>query len=171
MLANTGTKTVILLVFGIAFVTILSLFALSLFSKTSTPPITSYAKTDVQRPKAELPVTFIDTEISRVKDTITRDFVVKNVGDKPLQLSGINSSCDCISAKIISGNKETKESGMGKRSTEVVEIAPGTEATIRVIYRPFVMPVYGVVFREVYVNTNDPNQSKIILKIRANIIK
>ncbi|TRZ49850.1 DUF1573 domain-containing protein [bacterium] len=171
MLANTGTKTVILLVFGIAFITILSLFALSLFSETSTTPITSYAKTDVQKPKAELPVTYIDAGTSKVNDTITRDYVVKNIGDKPLQLSGINSSCDCTSAKIISGNKETKESGMGKRSTEVVEIAPGTEAIIRVIYRPSIMPVYGAVFREVYVNTNDPNLSKIILRIKANIIK
>jgi len=171
MLANTGTKTVILLVFSIAFITILSLFALSLFSKTLTAPITSYAKTDVQKPKAELPVTFIDTGTSKVNDIVTRDYVVKNVGDKPLQLSGINSSCDCTSAKIISGNKETKEAGMGKRSSEVVEVAPGTEVTIRVIYRPFVMPVYGVVFREVYVNTNDPNLSKMILRIKANIIK
>jgi hypothetical protein len=171
MLATTGIKTVILLVFGIAFVAILSLFALSFLTKSQSAPIITYTKTESQKPKVELPETYSDTGTSKVKDTITRDFIVKNVGNKPLQLSNVNSNCGCTSAKIITGDKETKEYGMHKVSTEIIEVAPGTEITIRLIYRPFTMPVYGVVFREVYIDTNDPDLSKIILRIKANIIK
>ena len=172
MLNTTSIKTIIMIVFGTALVAILSLFAISLLSKKpSSSPTTSYTQTDTQKPKVELPENFVDTGISRLKDTITRDFVVKNVGEKTLQLRNINSSCGCTSAKIISGDQETKEYGMSKRSLEVVDIAPGAEATIRVIYRPFTMPVYGVIIREVYIDTNDPDFSKIILRMKANITK
>lgn len=162
-------KLIISFVLGMTFLLIIGLFTLSFFDKTNTPQITTYTKNENQKPKADVTETFADLGTVNVKDLVTKDFKIKNTGDKPLQLSNINSNCGCTSAKIIIDGKETKESGMHKVSPLVSEVLPGTEATVQVIYRPFTMPVYGVVFREVYIDTNDPDLPKIILRIKANV--
>jgi len=162
-------KLVISFLLGMTLLLILGLFALSFFDKSETPQISTYSKTDDLKPKLEIADTYYDLGTINVKNVATKDFVVKNSGQKPLQLSNVNSNCGCTSAKIISEGVETKESGMHRISPVVTEVAPGTEVTVRVIYRPFTMPVYGVVTREVYLDTNDPNLSKLILRIKANV--
>lgn len=162
-------KNIILIILGSSFLLILSLFAFSMFGKSNSPKIITYTKTEVQRPKVQLIDTYSDMGNIKVKDTITKDFTVKNIGDKPLDLSGINSNCGCTSARIIYEGTESKEYGMHRVSTDVIEVAPGKQAVIRVIYRPYTMPVYGVVSREVYIDTNDPDQPKIVLRIKANV--
>ncbi len=49
---------------------------------------------------------------------------------------------------------------MHAQSGYVTEVAPGDTATVRVIYKPSLMPVYGLVEREVYITTNDPDRQK-----------
>jgi len=49
------------------------------------------------------------------------------------------------------------------------EVPPGKEVIIKATYRPSIMPVYGVVGREVYVNTNDPENPKLVFKVKANV--
>ena len=58
---------------------------------------------------------------------------------------------------------------MHAKSDDVIEIAPGKQALVRVIYVPSIMPVYGSVEREVYLNTNDPNSPKLTFKVIANV--
>lgn len=162
-------KLIISFVLGTTFLLIVALFTLSFFDKTNTPQVTTYTKSESQKPKVDIPETFGDLGNISVKDLVTKDFIIKNRGDKILQLSNVNSNCGCTSAKIISNGVETKESGMHKVSSTVTEIAPGADATISVIYRPLTMPVYGVVFREVYIDTNDPDLPKLVLRIKANV--
>lgn len=105
----------------------------------------------------------------KVADVKEKDFVLKNTGTKPLQILNINSSCDCTAGKIVYNGSETKEYGMHAQSGYLLEISPKTEARVRVIYRPSLMPVYGVVEREVYVTTNDPQRERLIFAIKANV--
>lgn len=58
---------------------------------------------------------------------------------------------------------------MHAQSGYLMDIAPGTEARVRVIYRPFQMPVYGAVEREVYITTNDPQKEKLVFAVKAYV--
>lgn len=133
------------------------------------PDITSYSASDKQKPKAEAKIIFEDMGVMKVSEDKSADFELKNVGTKPLQLSRVTSSCNCTFAQIILNGKESDLYGMHAPSNYAGEILPGKSAKIRVIYRPSIMPVYGVVGREVYVETNDPNNPKLVFKIQANV--
>ena len=50
------------------------------------------------------------------------------------------------------------------------EVPPGQTAVLRVIYRPKVMPVTGVVTRQVTFATNDPKNSTVEVSIKANVL-
>lgn len=105
----------------------------------------------------------------KVSDQKSAEFIIKNTGKKPLQLSNITTSCGCTVAQVIYRGKETQEFGMHTKSGYVAEIAPQTEAKIRVTYRPYVMPIYGQVEREAYISTNDPNSSKLVFIVAAKV--
>lgn len=131
------------------------------------PKVLSYAQQDKEKPTVEAKVTFKDLGKIKVSDTQIATFTIANRGAKPLQLSKINSSCGCTAGQIIYKGVESKEYSMHSQSDDVFEIAPQTQAQVRVTYRPFTMPVYGLVEREVYITTNDPNNSKLVFKVKA----
>lgn len=105
----------------------------------------------------------------KVSDVKQKDFVLKNTSTKPLQILNVNSSCGCTTGQIIYKGKSSREFGMHSQSGYVTEIAPNTSATVRVIYRPATMPVYGSVQREVYLTTNDPDQQKLVFGVKAYV--
>lgn len=131
--------------------------------------IVSYSSNDKERPKAEVKKVFKDLGTMKVSEEKEGLFTLKNAGQKPLQLSNVSSSCSCTVGKIVIDGKESEEFGMHNVSDYVGEIAPGKEAIVKVIYRPFVMPVYGVVERELYVTTNDPENEKLVFKVKAYV--
>lgn len=133
------------------------------------PPKAAYSAVDSARPVAETPDSIFDFGEIKVSETKEKEFVLKNTGTKPLQILNINSSCGCTAGKIIYNNSETKEYGMHSQSGYLTNILPGTEAKVRLIYRPFQMPVYGTVEREVYVTTNDPQREKLVFAIKAYV--
>ena len=114
-------------------------------------------------------MTFADLEKMKVSDEKSADFTIKNIGEKSLQLSNINSSCNCTFGQIIIDGKESEFFGMHNVSAFAGEILPGKEAVIRIIYRPYIMPVYGIIDSEVYVETNDPENQRLVFKVRANV--
>lgn len=121
-----------------------------------------------ERPVAEIGPTLIDLGKMKVSEIKEADFSLKNTGSQPLQLTNISSSCGCVTAKVIKADGwESVEFGMHSRSKSTTEVAPQEEIKIKVIYRPAVMPVRGPVGREVYLSTNDPNQPRLTLKIKA----
>lgn len=131
--------------------------------------VASYSVSDKERPIVKSSYSSFDMGNIKVSDQKSADFDVKNIGKKPLQLYNISSSCGCTVGKIISGDNESPEFGMHSTSDYVAEVAPGKTVKVRVIYRPYVMPVYGVVTREVYITTNDPENSKLTFKVKANV--
>ncbi len=139
----------------------------SLFSKSSDIKIITYKKEDKEKPKVSYINNFKDLGIMKVSEERSADFIIKNTGQKNLQLFNISSSCGCTVGKIIIDKKESKEFGMHSRSDYVGEVLPGQQAIVKVIYRPYVMPIYGVVEREVYVTTNDPENERLVFKVKA----
>lgn len=140
-------------------------------SKSESPKvaIASYTLKDKERPIVKTIYSNFDMGSIKVSEQKSADFEVKNIGKKPLQLYNISSSCGCTVGKIISGDKESPEFGMHTTSNYVAEVSPGKTVKVRVIYRPYIMPVYGVVTREVYITSNDPENSKLTFKVKANV--
>ncbi len=140
-------------------------------TKTTKPDIAAkaYSKDDISRPRLEVENTFMDMGKIKVSEEKTAAFTVKNAGERPLQLLDISSSCGCTVGKVIYKGQESEEFGMHSAGDFQSEIEPGTEATVEVIYRPYVMPVYGEVGREVYVSTNDPETPKLVLQVKAYV--
>lgn len=134
-----------------------------------TNAITNYAKIDKEKPRIKVVKTISDLGMIKVDEEKSAEFTIKNVGSRPLQLYGISSSCNCTFGQVIIDGKESKLFGMHAVSDLAGEMMPGKEGKIRVIYRPYIMPVYGVVEREVYVSTNDPEKPKLIFKVKANV--
>lgn len=136
---------------------------------TPTPTTASFSAQDSDRPIAETSNTSRNLGEIKVSDVKVEEYAVKNIGTKPLQILNVNSSCGCTAGQIIYQGKTSKEFSMHTQSGFVTEVAPGDIATIRLTYRPASMPVYGLVEREVYVETNDPANSKLIFSITAKV--
>lgn len=160
-----------LVIISIAFSLILIVVSYFFVSKGENPKVAlmSYSNSDKEKPSAK--VNFLNADMGTVKvsEQKSTDFEVKNIGKKPLQLYNISSSCGCTVGKIIYNGEESPEFGMHSNSSYIAEIAPGKAAKVRVTYRPYVMPVYGIVTREVYITTNDPEHSKLSFKVKANV--
>lgn len=138
-------------------------------SKTSAPEtkVAGYTSSDKEKPKVQVKTNFANMGKMKVSEKRTVEFGIKNIGNKPLQLYDISSSCGCTVGQISYAGKESKEFGMHSVGSFDQAIAPKTEARVKVIYRPYVMPVYGQVDREVYMSTNDPSMPKLTFQIRA----
>ncbi|MEK7495330.1 MAG: DUF1573 domain-containing protein [Patescibacteria group bacterium] len=132
-------------------------------------PIITYSLSDKEKPKVEVKTTFFDLGTMKVSDDKSANFKIKNIGQKSLQLSNINSSCNCTFGQIVINGKESEVFGMHNVSDFAGEVLPGKEAIIKVTYRPSIMPVYGAIEREVYVSINDPENPKLVFKVKANV--
>lgn len=163
-----STKTIIFSVVGIT-VLIVGLAFLLTSGQKPDPAFASYSIKDENRPKVETTQRLFDFGQIKVSDVKEQDFTLKNIGNKPLQILNINSSCNCTFGQVIYKGLKTKEYGMHAQSGYVTDIAPGDSASIRVTYKPAIMPVYGAVEREVYVTTNDPENAKLIFSIKATV--
>lgn len=133
----------------------------------------SFLLTAGQRPEPKVGLDsterFFDFGKIKVSDVKQKDFILTNSGIKPLQILNINSSCGCTTGQIIYNGETSKEFGMHSQSGYVTEIAPNTSATVRVIYRPATMPVFGSVQREVYLTTNDSEKEKLVFAVKAYV--
>lgn len=141
-------------------------FVLTSSSKPPVP-IVSYSSSSQDKPIVEVKESSFDFGTIKVVDQKEKIFLLKNIGTKPLQLSNFTTSCGCTAVQIIYKGITSDEFSMHAQSDYVAEIAPQTEAKIKVIYRPYVMPVYGVVEREAYVSTNDPSDQKLVFKVKS----
>ncbi len=76
------------------------------------------------------------------------NFVVKNLGNDTLIIQGVNTTCDCTKAKI-SKNK----------------LEPGETAELRVSFEPGLTSAQGKIKRNIYIESNDPQQATKIISI------
>lgn len=161
-----STKTIILLTISF-FVMLFGMAFLATKGQAPTPDKQEYSKEEKDRPKAEVKENFKDIGEMKVDEIKEVSFSLKNIGNKPLQILNINSSCNCTFGKVLYKDVETKQFGMHKQSGYVTDIAPNDTATVKVIYNPSIMPIYGNVSRDVYITTNDPENSKLIFTLKT----
>lgn len=157
-----------IIILGIFFITVMALiFIYAAWQKKLTPATSTFQAQDSDRPKAETESVSYDFGEIKVADIKQQDFTLKNAGSKPLQILNINSSCNCTFGQIIYKDLISKEYGMHAQSGYVIDIAPGDTATVRVTYKPIIMPVYGFVERAVFITTNDPANQRLVFSVKA----
>ena len=170
---NMGTDKMIFLIIG-GF-TVLILVLIVIFSVNEgkqskvAQNITEFTVNDKEKPEIAVSSTFSDLGNINAKDEKSAEFTIENKGIKPLSLFKVSSSCDCTFGKITIDGVQSPEFTMHSKNPWTGTIAPGKKATLSVIYRPFIMPVKGVVTRDVYIQTNDPAKSRITFTVKANV--
>lgn len=163
---NTSKTLIIgIIIFSVAVIG--SSYYLLVGGQKPQAQIISYSVSDKEKPKAEVKTTFADLGKMKVSDDKSANFKIKNIGQKPLQLSNLSSDCGCTFGQVVIDEKESELFGMHNTSDFAGEILPGKIGTIKVIYRPFIMPVYGQIERAVFVSTNDPENPKLVFKVKA----
>lgn len=131
--------------------------------------VTSFSANDKERPEVVVSSTFSDLGNMKAKDEKAAEFTIENKGTKPLSLFKISSSCDCTFGQITIDEVKSPEFTMHSKNPWTGTIDQGKKAILNVIYRPFIMPVKGVVTRDVYVQTNDPAKSQLTFTVKANV--
>ena len=126
-----------------------------------------FSSQDKEKPKVETKITVKDLGEMKVSDQKSESFLIKNIGNYPLTLFKISSSCGCTVGQIIIDGQESEEFGMHSQSDKSFQITPGKEAKVKVTYRPYIMPVSGKVDRQVFVETNDPENPRLEFKVTA----
>lgn len=166
-----GTDKIVFLIIG--GLTVVALILIAIFSVNESKQsqgstvVASYSTSDKDRPKVTVSGTFFDLGNMKVKDEKGAEFTIENTGDKPLQLFKIQSSCDCAFGVVTIEGVKSPEFSMHATNPWVGTVEPGKKATLSVIYRPYIMPVSGVITRDVYVQTNDPEKSNLTFTVKA----
>ncbi len=168
---SIATDTIVFLVVG--GLTLIALVLIALFTlkeqeqNKGTKEIISYSKQDQAFPQVKILDSSADLGKMNVKDEKTATFPLKNTGTRPLQVFNISSSCNCTFGKLTIEGVTSPEFSMHTKSPWVGTIEPGKEALLSVIYRPSLMPVKGVVTRQVLVQTNDPENEQLTFTVKA----
>lgn len=130
--------------------------------------VSAYSATDTQKPQAKTSSSFFDLGNMKVSDEKKADFTIENTGQKPLQLFKVSSSCDCTFGQITIDSVKSPEFSM-HASNWTGTLDPGKKANLTVTYKPSIMPVKGVITRDVYIQTNDPSQKQLTFTVKANV--
>lgn len=140
-------------------------------STNTTGNSVTYSKEDQNRPKAVLSTKKLEWgEIKLQADTVS-EVDLKNDGLSPLDITRMSTSCGCTSVKVIfPDGKETKEYSMHK-SSEKVTVEPGQTVKLKIVYRPYTMPVEGFVTRQIFLETNDPVNKSLTIDASATVKK
>lgn len=137
--------------------------------RVSGKPMPTYTTQDQDRPQAELSTQLIDLGEMKVSDIKSADFMIKNIGSRPLQVTNISTSCDCTFAEVTIADKVSPRFTMHQNPQWTGEIQPDQEAKVTAIYEPARMPVKGKVERTVYLKTNDLQNPNIVLTVLATV--
>ena len=171
--SNMGTDKLIFIIIGgftLVILVLIVLFSINEGKQSQTAAnINSFSVNDKEKPVVAISSAFSDLGNMKVKDEKSAEFSIENKGTKPLSLFKVSSSCDCTFGQItIDGNKSA-EFGMHSKNSWTGTVDPGGKATLYVIYRPFIMPVKGVVTRDVFMQTNDPENPKLTFTVKAEV--
>lgn len=129
-----------------------------------------YQKTDLSRPVVEvIGPKNQDLGSLSVKSERSATFKVKNSGNQILQIYAGTSSCNCTFGQVSNGNNQSPLFGMHNKRKFLVELAPGEEGQVAVIYRPYLMPNLGPNTRTVTIKTNDPNNPEVEFSIDVTV--
>lgn len=104
---------------------------------------------------------------------MTKEFVVTNEGSETLSLSNINTSCMCTTVRLVKGGEESPEFGMHTKSAYVMEVQPGEQVSVNVVYDPAFHGPNGLgsITRQVVMDTSDPDRSRLEFSLRGVVVK
>ncbi len=139
------------------------------FQATPESKMTAYDTSQTEKPKIKIEKTHIDLGDMKLSDTKIEEISFENIGDKPLQVSNISTSCGCTSAQIVIKDKESPIFSMHGNPDWVGEVAPGEKAVLRVIYEPAKHPVQGKTEKTIFLRTNDPENSEMNIHLTARV--
>lgn len=155
-------------ILGIIIFSVLILAGAIVFASTqTTKQPQTYGISDENRPQVEVDKAAADLGQMSASDIKTADFNIKNVGNRPLSISNITTSCGCTFAQMEINGEKSPRFSMHTTASWSREIAPGGQAKITAIYEPAIMPVKGKVERMVYIKTNDPAMQNLTLTVTA----
>ena len=154
--------------FGIGILVVIFVAAISWGLLKSSPTEAGFRADDPNRPQVEISQTQFDLGQMKQSEERTVEAIVKNPGRSPLQVSDLSTSCDCTFAQMDFGDHQSPELSMHSGHWHD-EIPAGGQATLKIIYRPAVMPVTGKVERTVFFKTNDPNQLNVEVTLTAEV--
>ena len=106
----------------------------------------------------------------------TATFTINNTSDgSALRIWNVATSCDCTFATVVIGSQVTGEFNMPMHMAAnlknwIGEVPPGQTAQLKVTYRPKVMPITGLVSRQVSFATNDPKNETVEVSVQANVL-
>lgn len=164
-----------LIFFFIGGFTIVLLVLIILFSfnegklNRAATNVIGFSANDKERPEVVVSSAFSDLGSMKAKDEKAAEFTIENKGAKPLSLFKISSSCDCTFGQITIDGVKSPEFTMHSQNPWTGTLDPGKKAKLSVIYRPFIMPVKGIVTRDVYISTNDPLNLRLTFTVKANV--
>ncbi len=119
--------------------------------------------------------TFEDFGDMKGDEERTATFTITNTSDTVLRIWNVATSCDCTFAMVVIGGKETGEFNMpmhmiASLKNWIGEVPAKQTATLKVTYRPKVMPVTGAVTRQTRFATNDPKNDTVEVSVKANVL-
>jgi len=126
---------------------------LAIHEMNEGPPI-PYLPDNEPQPDIVVPEKSYNFGVIGAQDVVKRTFIVRNVGEAPLTISRVYTTCGCTTAEV---------------SASI--IPPGKVATINVIFDAgFHDDAAGqTVRRGVIIENNDPNQSKAEIWVQASV--
>ncbi|MFH0804616.1 MAG: DUF1573 domain-containing protein [Patescibacteria group bacterium] len=157
-------------VLGIIIITVLvggGIIALA--ASKEKAPIVQYQQNDAARPQVRVSETSFEMGTMKLSDTKSQDVTLTNTGTKELVLSDVVTSCDCTFAQVTVAGRVSKEFSMRRDPVWSEVVSPGETATVKITYKPSIMPVKGNVSRSVAIKTNDPGQPLVTIKFSANV--
>ncbi|MBI3955445.1 DUF1573 domain-containing protein [Candidatus Gottesmanbacteria bacterium] len=170
-ISNMGTDKLVFVMIGGFTVVILVLIVLFSINEgkqnQAAANITNFSVNDKDKPEIAVSSTFSDLGNMKVKDEKSAEFTIENKGTKSLSLFKISSSCDCTFGQITIDGSKSPEFGMHSQNSWTGSIAPGKKALLNVTYKPYIMPVKGVITRDIYMQTNDPQKPQLTFTVKA----
>lgn len=156
------------IIITILFVIILGIGIAVGFKRTNKE--LTYSANDPNRPIIQTKENSFSFGKINVRDKVEHDFEIKNIGKSDLVLKQVRTSCDCTSAFLIYKDQKSPKFDMNYSNWEL-SIKPDTNAILRVVYEPSIMPVEGAVERFITLSSNDPKNPKLEFKIAAEVNK
>lgn len=106
------------------------------------------------QPRIQFKSDVVDFGLMEQREVKTKEFLFRNVGNEDLKVKEIRSSCGCASGKMDIPNRVVPPRGTGK---------------IRVTFNS--KNYIGGITETIYIHTNDPENRRVPLKLKATIKK
>ncbi|MEK7543504.1 MAG: DUF1573 domain-containing protein [Patescibacteria group bacterium] len=119
--------------------------------------------------------TFEDFGDMKSTEEKTALFTITNTSDAILRIWSVSTSCNCTFASVIIGGVASGEFNMPAHMIAALknwigEVPAKQTATLKVTYKPNIMPVIGVVTRQTRFSTNDPKNAEVEVSVKANVL-